>query len=115
MKDYSDMFPVEPIIGWGTTNYRDRSKNGLVQQYQGFKGYTLTGERFPSTSYERDMIVVPEGRFYTSEDFFQPTPEQAIKQAIDHVRRINADATRILESVRQVQKEQRITFRKMKR
>lgn len=103
MKDYSAIFPVEPIVGWGTTNYKDRSKNGLVQQYQGFKGCDLDGNRLPADYHDQEIIAVPEGWFHTSEKFHQPTPEQAIKLAIEHVKRINDEATRILASVRLAQ------------
>ncbi len=105
MIDYSALFPVEPIVGWSTTNYNDRSKNGEVHQYQGFKGCMLNGERFPADYYNQDEIAVPEGRFHTSEDFFRPTPELAISHAMDHVRRLNDEAIRIYASARRVQKE----------
>lgn len=106
MKDYSAIFPVEPIIGWTTTNYGDHhSKNGEVQQMQGFLNYDLHGKPLSVNSYSRDMIAVPEGRFHTGVDFFQPTPEQAIQTALEHVKHLNAEAERILASVRRVQKE----------
>lgn len=100
MKDYSDTFPVAPIIGWTTTNYRDRSKHGEVQQMQGFKGCMLNGERLPRYYHDQDEIAVPEGRFRTRLDFFRPTPEQATGFALEQVKRLNADCERILASVR---------------
>lgn len=107
MIDYSDIFPVEPIIGWTTTNYKDRSKNGEVQQFQGFKGCNLDGGRLPHDYYDQNAIAVPEGRFHTSEAYFQPTPDQAIKEAIERVKCLNDECERILASVRQVQAQKR--------
>jgi hypothetical protein len=102
MQDFSATFPVEPIIGWTTTNYRDRSKNGEVQQMQGFKGRTLEGEPLPAGYWDQDMIAVPEGQFHTGADFFLSTPEQAIEEALKHVRRLVADANRILDSIERI-------------
>jgi hypothetical protein len=102
MEDFSAIFSVEPIIGWTTTNYKDRSKHGEVQQMQGFKGCQLDGGPLPPDYFDQDMVAVPEGRFHTSEQFFQSSPDQAIQEALDHVRRLMADATRILDSVERI-------------
>ena len=102
MQDFSAIFPVEPIVGWTTTNYCDHSKNGEVQQMQGFKGCTLEGKPLPVDYFNQDMIAVPEGRFHTSGQFFQPTPEQAIAAALDSVRHHLSDANRIMTSVEAV-------------
>ncbi len=65
----------------------------------------FNGERMPydSSDHDKNMIAVPEGRFHTSEQFFYPTPEQAIREALKRVQRINDEADRILASVRQAQ------------
>lgn len=96
MQDFSAIFPVEPIVGWTTTNY------GEVQQMQGFKGYTLEGKPLPADYYDQDMIAVPEAGFYTGAQFFLSTPEQAIEEALKNVRRHLSDANRIMASVEAV-------------
>lgn len=103
MRDYSDWFPVPPVIGWSTTNYNDRSKNGEVQQFQGFLGCTLDGELLPANNYGKNMIAVPEGGFHTGPDYFLPTPEEAMRSAVDHVKRLNDEAERVLASVRAIE------------
>lgn len=102
MQDYSDKFPVEPIVGWTTTNYNERERNGEVQQFQGFKGCQLDGALLPEDYYDQEVIAVPEGKFHTSAQFFQPTPEQAIASARAHVERLRAEAARIEASIERV-------------
>jgi hypothetical protein len=104
MRDYSHMFPVEPILGWVTENHNDRAVDGEVQQVQGFKGYVKDGTALADLPwvYDKEMIWVPECGYHTSEKFFPTDPLPAIVRAQQKADELRAKADRIEASIDRV-------------
>jgi hypothetical protein len=106
MKDYRDIMPNVPVIeGWTTTNYRDHARNGEVAKMQGFVGVDYNGQPAPprKTAWNDDTpihyIGVPEGKFHSDEQYWPRSRDEAVRDALNHVNRLIADANRIMASI----------------